>query len=72
MTERPQGALLWRKAKASGSGNCVEVASDGASIFVRNSKRPDAGAVSFTFAEWEAFLVGADNGEFTVQAMVVN
>jgi hypothetical protein len=47
------------------NGNCVEVAgltSD--TIHVRDSKNPRAGMLSFTPAEWDAFIGGVRNGEF--------
>jgi hypothetical protein len=58
---------VWRKSTASGANtDCVEVAfaDDGDTVLVRNSKRPEAGAVSFTSTEWAAFLVGVRQGEF--------
>lgn len=57
----------WTKAKASDSnGSCVEVLrTDGGAIKVRNSRHRDFGAIlTFTKAEWAAFLDGARNGEF--------
>lgn len=61
---------MWRKSSFSGGGgtgggNCVEVASlpDGA-IAVRNSNRPDAGAITFTAAEMAAWIKGCKAGEF--------
>ena len=56
----------WRKSTRSNSGgNCVEVRrSPSGAIEVRNSKRPAAGVVAFTEAEWDAFLGGARDGEF--------
>lgn len=61
-----EASLDWRKSRASGSGNCVQVAvaSAGGRILVRNSKHPAAGMASFTPTEWEAFLTGVRNGEF--------
>lgn len=56
----------WRKAsRSNGSGACVEVAvfTDG-TIGVRDSKNPDGPRLTFTPAEWEAFLAGAKQGEF--------
>lgn len=57
--------LSWRKSSFSAEGNCVELAStpDGG-VAIRNSNDPAAGAVSFTRAEIEAFLLGAKAGEF--------
>ncbi len=57
----------WRKAKASGGngGNCVEVAAlDSGAMAVRDSKHKDGPVLTFTPAEWDAFLSGARAGEF--------
>ncbi|WP_018640151.1 DUF397 domain-containing protein [Parafrankia elaeagni] len=63
----PLPGLTWRKSSYSGGngGNCVEVAElpDGGRA-VRHSKHPDSSVLSFTAAEWEAFLAGARDGEF--------
>jgi hypothetical protein len=56
----------WRKSTRSGAAdNCVEVAfaPDGA-IGVRDSKNPHGGKLTFTTAEWNAFIDGAKDGEF--------
>jgi hypothetical protein len=55
----------WIKSSFSAyTGQCVEVAgltSD--TIRVRDSKNPN-GVLSFTAAEWDAFIRGVRNGEF--------
>lgn len=56
----------WFKSSFSnGSGTCVEVAftSDGG-VGVRDSKDADSPVLSFTAAEWHAFVAGAKHGEF--------
>lgn len=61
--------LQWSKSSWSHDDdppdNCVEVASfsDGVRA-VRDSKRPDLGALMFTAAEWSAFAAGVRAGEF--------
>jgi hypothetical protein len=58
----------WRKSSRSGptGGNCVEVAFlSGGDIAMRNSRFPDGPALIFTPAEWDAFLGGARDGEFS-------
>jgi Domain of unknown function (DUF397) len=69
MTARPQDVLLWRKARASVQGNCVEVAARGQTIYVRDSKCPDGPTLAFTTAEWMAFLTGVQAGEFSLSAL---
>lgn len=58
---------VWKKATASeASSGCVTVAelADGTRL-VRDSKQGESGPIlSFTRAEWDAFLDGARNGEF--------
>jgi predicted secreted Zn-dependent protease len=57
--------LTWYKARRSnGSGACVEVATAAGSILVRDSKDPHGPVLTYTKAEWDAFLDGAKKGEF--------
>jgi hypothetical protein len=60
----------WVKSSFSAyTGNCVEVTGlSGDIIRVRNSKDADSEALSFTAAEWDAFLAGVRNGEFDREA----
>lgn len=55
----------WRKSTRSGTeGNCVEVRVIDGTIEVRNSKSPSGAVLRFTPAEWDAFVGGAQDGEF--------
>jgi hypothetical protein len=56
----------WIKSSLSfHNGNCVEVAGlDAEVIRVRDSKNPRGGVLSFTPAEWDAFIGGVHLGEF--------
>jgi hypothetical protein len=56
----------WHKASASNGGtNCVEVMETEEGFFVRDTKDGEHGPVlSFTHAEWDAFLAGVNQGEF--------
>lgn len=59
--------LVWRKSShSSGGDNCVEVAFTDTSVFVRNSKTPNAGTAEFTHGEWAAFTGGVAEGELTL------
>ena len=56
----------WIKSSLSyHNGTCVEVAGlEDEIIRVRDSKNPRGGILSFTPAEWDAFVGGVRNGEF--------
>jgi hypothetical protein len=62
---RPVATTRWRKSTFSPITECVEVAlMDDGSVGVRNSNAPDAGMVTFTRAEIDAFVKGVQAGEF--------
>jgi len=53
----PGTGTHWRKSSYSSYSNqCVEVAQAGGTIAVRDSKNPGAGYLTFSIAEWQAFL----------------
>ena len=56
----------WKKSSRSGTngGACVEVRRHDTSIQVRDSKDPNGPVLTFTPAEWDAFIDGARKGEF--------
>jgi hypothetical protein len=59
----------WIKSSYSGptGGNCVEVAFlAGGEVAVRSSRRPQGPVLIFTSTEWDAFLSGACDGEFSL------
>jgi hypothetical protein len=60
--------VVWRKSSRSASGNCVEVASIGRHFAVRDSKDRSGPILLFTRDEWAAFVFGACNGEFDLNA----
>jgi hypothetical protein len=49
--------ILWRKSSFSVSGECVEVASRGEEVAVRDSKDRTAGSLTFPVSAWNAFLI---------------
>ena len=58
-------ALAWRKARASASNGCVEIAPlPGGGVAVRDSKDPAGPVLAFTRHEWASFLDGISRGEF--------
>lgn len=64
LTESEHANLVWQKSFASGSGDCVEVAFTEVAVLVRHSRHPSGPYLSFKISEWNAFLIGARNGEF--------
>lgn len=47
-----------------GGNSCVEIADRHGGRAVRDSKNPTGPALTFTAAEWVAFMVGVRAGEF--------
>lgn len=74
MAQHPKGDFdlsraVWRKAKgddADGVDGAVEVAFVDDLIGLRNSAEPDGPVLVFTKDEWDAFVGGAQDGEFDV------
>ncbi|MEU4622490.1 DUF397 domain-containing protein [Actinoplanes sp. NPDC023801] len=54
----------WRKSSRCGTSTCVEVAKVEEQYLIRDSKNPEAAALSFTQEEWDAFVEGVAAGEF--------
>lgn len=54
------------RSNGSGGNQCVQVfmASHAGTTFVRNSRHPAGQMLSFTPAEWQAFIDGVKSGEF--------
>jgi hypothetical protein len=63
---RAKSFRQWMKSSFSyHNGNCVEVAGlGGGAISVRNSRDPRGAVLTFTPAEWDAFIGGVRLGEF--------
>jgi hypothetical protein len=56
---------VWFKSSRSGNnGQCAEVRDRGDAIDVRDSKNPNGPVLTFTPAEWGAFVEGVKAGEF--------
>ena len=56
--------MIWRKATFStANGDCLELATDGATVYLRDSKSPDAGTLALSADTWRALLDGAKAGE---------
>ena len=54
----------WRKSRRSGEAGCVEARVVERVVEVRDSKQRHGPTLRFTFAEWEAFLAGVNDGDF--------
>lgn len=57
----------WRKSSRCGTSTCVEIARHGDHYLIRDSKNPDAPALQFSAAEWNAFVAGIEAGEFDIR-----
>jgi hypothetical protein len=59
----------WKKSSRSTpqGGNCVEVRrAEDENIQVRDSKNPNGPILSFSSADWDAFIDGTKAGDFNV------
>ncbi len=55
-------ALSWRKARRSGGQNCIEVASAGDMVAIRDSKNLTGPILLCTGAAWLGFIAGIKSG----------
>ena len=62
-----QWSRQWRRSSRSyGTGDCIEVAAPfGKRIAVRDSKNIHGAVLTFSSAQWNAFVVGVRTGKFT-------
>ncbi|GLY19954.1 hypothetical protein Kisp01_69680 [Kineosporia sp. NBRC 101677] len=59
------GDTQWQKATKSGqNGDCVEARRQNGQIQIRDSKNPNGPILTFTQAEFAAWIEGAARGEF--------
>ncbi|HEV8529058.1 MAG TPA: DUF397 domain-containing protein [Actinomycetes bacterium] len=58
---------VWTRFSDNGN-QCVEVMLTDTEVLVRNSNHPDAGTLSFTFAEWDSHTRGQKLGVFDLPA----
>lgn len=67
MTSSEVHDLQWRKARRSaGNGACVEVASAGSRILVRDSKDQDGPMVGYPAGSWRVFLSDVKKGRLSL------
>ena len=64
--EAEDSGRKWRKSSWSyGSGECIEVAApSGKRIAVRDSKNVHGAVLSFSSAQWNAFVAGVRSGKY--------
>ncbi|MFC7545409.1 DUF397 domain-containing protein [Plantactinospora sp. GCM10030261] len=55
---------VWQRADGDPADEAVEIAFVDDLIGMRNSTDPDGPVLVFTRAEWDAFVAGAQDGEF--------
>ena len=73
MAEPLSAQVDFRRSSFCGEAHCVDVAAlPSDEIVIRDSKdtRPDAPRLTFTAAEWDAFLGRVIAGEFSRSALV--
>ncbi|HEX6074116.1 MAG TPA: DUF397 domain-containing protein [Micromonosporaceae bacterium] len=57
----------WKKSRRSASENCVEARlTETGDVQVRDSKDRTGPVLTFTPAEWDSFISGAKDGEFSL------
>jgi Domain of unknown function (DUF397) len=67
MTEPEHASLPWRKSSASGDNTgCVEVAVGRGHVYVRHSQHGDGPVLTFLYREWDAFVTGVLQHEFSL------
>jgi uncharacterized protein DUF397 len=54
----------WTKSSYCGTNACVEVATVGDRVLVRDSKEPDGPPLAFSRTAWRTFIDGVRGGEF--------
>lgn len=63
-------APQFRRSSFCGDGGCVEVATlPGDQIALRDSKNDDSPILTFTPEEWDAFVAGVLDGQFSRDAL---
>jgi hypothetical protein len=58
------GGFVWRVARDCDGGNCIQVAPSAGMILIGDTKNPDGPVLSYTRAEWDAFVAGIRQGDF--------
>lgn len=62
----PHVIPAWRRSKRCESAQCIEVARIEGLVAIRDSKDPHGVVLTFTLAEWGAFVDGVRDGDFDI------
>jgi hypothetical protein len=55
--------LTWTRSSRCSGGDCVEAATDGAAVLLRDSKSPGP-MLTFTRTEWAQFVAALRRGDY--------
>jgi uncharacterized protein DUF397 len=58
------GESAWQRSEGCADGNCVEVKSGGDDLVLLRSSLEPATVLRLTTAEWSAFRIGMERGDF--------
>jgi uncharacterized protein DUF397 len=58
------GDLSWCVSRTCDGGACIKVARQGDVVMIGNTSHPNGPIATYTWAEWNEFLVGAKRGDF--------
>jgi uncharacterized protein DUF397 len=58
----------WRTSSFSARVSCVETTNSSKGIAIRHSKIARGAVIEYAPEEWKAFILGAKNGEFDLDA----
>lgn len=64
MADYDESVIVWRKSMASNSGACVQVATVGETVLVRDSVDPDGPQLRVPASVWSAFVACACENNF--------
>jgi Domain of unknown function (DUF397) len=59
-----ESVIVWRKGKASASGACVEVATVGGTVLIRDSADPRGPLLRVPASVWSAFVAFTHENNF--------
>ncbi|SDQ93259.1 DUF397 domain-containing protein [Thermostaphylospora chromogena] len=60
--------LAWRVSSRCAGGNCVQIATSGGKVFIRDSKDPNGPILDFPLDSWRNFVVDAKRGIYDITA----